>query len=158
MILTLSSCVKAVQQLNDLQIQRGELSEKNVYYAKYTTDINNVKAAIAESVNSMRVSLAIEKSDLKQRTQAVENEIQHLPAKYTCCCCRVRSAPLETCSVVCNDMMSSLEQYKQQLLQKQQRQSFIPKKKSVTWNVAFLVLMCDLSRLQSTHFLKGIKQ
>ena len=47
--------MQLVQQLNDLQIQRGELSEKNVYYAKYTTDINNVKAAIAESVNSMRV-------------------------------------------------------------------------------------------------------
>jgi hypothetical protein len=31
--------MQLVQQLNDLQIQRGELSEKNVYYAKYTTDI-----------------------------------------------------------------------------------------------------------------------
>ena len=73
--------MQLVQQLNDLQIQRGELSEKNVYYAKYTTDINNVKAAIAESVNSMRISLAIEKSDLQRRTSDVEKEIQHLPAK-----------------------------------------------------------------------------
>ena len=42
-----------VQQLNDLHIQRGELSERNVYYAKYTNDINNVKTAIAELVQSM---------------------------------------------------------------------------------------------------------
>ena len=57
--------MQLVQQLNDLHIQRGELSQKNVYYSKYTSDINNVKSAIAEVVQSMRSSLDIEKKDLK---------------------------------------------------------------------------------------------
>ena len=70
-----------VQQLNDLHIQRGELSERNVYYAKYTNDINNVKTAIGELVQSMRASLEIEKQDLSFRLREVEKEIQHLPEK-----------------------------------------------------------------------------
>ena len=70
-----------VQQLNDLHIQRGELSERNVYYAKYTNDINNVKTAIAELVQSMKASLEIEKQDLSARLREVEYEIQNLPEK-----------------------------------------------------------------------------
>ncbi|MGN1247337.1 MAG: GumC family protein, partial [Paludibacteraceae bacterium] len=70
-----------VQQLNDLRIQRGELSEKNVYYAKYTKDIENVKTAINEVVSSMRASLEIEKQDLKDRFADVEEEIKNLPSK-----------------------------------------------------------------------------
>ncbi len=70
-----------VQQLNDLQIERSKLSEKNVYYAKYSTDIANVKQAINEVVKSMRASLEIEKSDLKGRYTQVEKEISNLPEK-----------------------------------------------------------------------------
>ena len=70
-----------VQQLNDLHIQRGELSERNVYYAKYTNDINNVKTAIAELVQSMQASLEIEKQDLANRLREVERDIQNLPEK-----------------------------------------------------------------------------
>ena len=70
-----------VQQLNDLRIQRGELTEKNVYYAKYTKDIENVKTAIEEVVSSMRASLEIEKSDLKRRYDEVERSIKQLPEK-----------------------------------------------------------------------------
>lgn len=70
-----------VQQLNDLQIQRGELSEKNVYYAKYTKDIENVRSAINEVVRSMRASLDIEKSDLEARYREVEKDIKKLPEK-----------------------------------------------------------------------------
>ncbi|MGM9831645.1 MAG: GumC family protein [Paludibacteraceae bacterium] len=70
-----------VQQLNDLQIQRSELSEKNVYYAKYTTDIENVKAAITEVINSMRITLDIERNDLQSRYAEVERGIQNLPEK-----------------------------------------------------------------------------
>lgn len=70
-----------VQQLNDLRIQRGELSEKNVYYAKYTKDIENVKTAINEVVSSMRASLEIEKRDLNTRYADVEKDIQNLPTK-----------------------------------------------------------------------------
>lgn len=70
-----------VQQLNDLRIKRGELTEKNVYYAKYTKDIENVKTAIEEVVGSMRASLMIEKKELDRRYKDVENEIQGLPEK-----------------------------------------------------------------------------
>ena len=70
-----------VQQLNDLRIQRGELTEKNVYYAKYTKDIENVKTAIEEVVTSMRASLEIEKADLKRRMDEVERSIKQLPEK-----------------------------------------------------------------------------
>lgn len=70
-----------VQQLNDLQIQRNELSEKNVYYAKYTTDIENVKSAIKEVINSMRTTLDIERQDLQSRYSEVEKAIKNLPKK-----------------------------------------------------------------------------
>ena len=70
-----------VQQLNDLRIQRGELTERNVYYAKYTKDIENVKTAIEEVVTSMRASLEIEKADLKKRYEEVEASIKTLPEK-----------------------------------------------------------------------------
>ncbi len=70
-----------VQQLNDLRIQRGELSDKNVYYAKYTKDIENVTAAINEVVNSMRTSLEIEKNDLNARYAQVQSDIKNLPEK-----------------------------------------------------------------------------
>ncbi len=70
-----------VQQLNDLRIQRGEVTEKNVYYAKYTKDIENVKTAIEEVVTSMRASLEIEKADLKRRYEEVEASIKKLPEK-----------------------------------------------------------------------------
>lgn len=73
--------MQLVQQLNDLQIQRGELSEKNVFYAKYTTDIENVKSAISEIVQSMSASLAIENRDLTLRMNEVEEEICSLPEK-----------------------------------------------------------------------------
>ena len=73
--------MQLVQQLNDLQIQRGELSTKNVYYAKYSNDIENVKTAIGEVVKSMRASLDIEKADLEERLQEVEHDIKKLPQK-----------------------------------------------------------------------------
>ncbi len=73
--------MQLVQQLNDLQIQRGELSSKNVYYAKYSNDIENVKTAIAEVVKSMRTSLEIEKEDLNNRLEEVEHDIKKLPQK-----------------------------------------------------------------------------
>ena len=73
--------VGLVQQLNDLRIQRGELTEKNIYYAKYTKDIENVKTAIEEVVTSMRASLEIEKEDLQGRYKDVERSIKSLPEK-----------------------------------------------------------------------------
>ena len=70
-----------VTQLNELRIQRGEVTEKNVYYAKYTKDIENVKTSIEEVVGSMRASLEIEKEDLRRRMEETENEIKKLPEK-----------------------------------------------------------------------------
>ena len=73
--------ITLVQQLNDLRLKRGELTEKNVYYAKYTKDIENVKTAIEEVVGSMRASLEIEKADLEKRYAEVEADIKKLPEK-----------------------------------------------------------------------------
>ena len=73
--------MKLVSQLNELVLQRGELSEKNVYYQKYTNDINNVKSAIREVISSMRASIMIEKKDLAERSRNVEHAIQRLPEK-----------------------------------------------------------------------------
>ncbi len=70
-----------VTQMNTLQLQRSELSPKNAYYAKYTADIENVKAGLREVIKSMRASLEIEKSDLNARFADVESDIQKLPTK-----------------------------------------------------------------------------
>ena len=70
-----------VGQLNDLMIQRSELSEKNVYYAKYTSDIERVKDGLKEVIKTMRASLNIEKKDLNNRYKKVEAEIKKLPEK-----------------------------------------------------------------------------
>ena len=67
-----ATLVGLVKQLNELRIQRGELTEKNVYYAKYTKDMENVKTSIEELVNSMRAAMAIEKEDLEKRTHEAE--------------------------------------------------------------------------------------
>ena len=79
--LTESSLSSLVGQLNELQLQRGELSEKNVYYAKLTNDINNVKITIEEVVKSMRATLEIEKADLEKRYKEVEVDMKRLPEK-----------------------------------------------------------------------------
>ncbi len=76
-----AALISLVQQINDLRIQRGELTDKNPYYAKFTKDIENVKTMINEVVASMRVSLEIEKKDLADRYADVEREIQKLPEK-----------------------------------------------------------------------------
>ena len=70
-----------VAELNELRIQRGELTEKNVYYAKYTKDMTHVKEAIEELVKSMRASLDIEKADLELRYKEALDAIQTLPEK-----------------------------------------------------------------------------
>lgn len=70
-----------VQQINDLNLKRSELSEKNFYYAKYTRDIENVKAAIHEVTKTMRASLEIEKTDYYSRNAKVQSEINQLPKK-----------------------------------------------------------------------------
>lgn len=70
-----------IQQLNDLNMQRNELSQKNVFYEQYSKDMDNVKKAIMEVVKNMRVSLDIEKADLNQRYNAVKKEIELLPEK-----------------------------------------------------------------------------
>lgn len=70
-----------VQQINELNLKRSELSEKNFYYAKYTRDIENVKAAIHEVTKSMRAGLEIEKDNFYSRNAKVQSEINQLPKK-----------------------------------------------------------------------------
>lgn len=70
-----------VTQINDLTLKRTELSPKNVYYGKYSNDIENVKRAISEVTKNMRAGLEIEKSDFKRRSDIVQKEIDQLPEK-----------------------------------------------------------------------------
>ncbi|OIP84082.1 MAG: hypothetical protein AUK44_03565 [Porphyromonadaceae bacterium CG2_30_38_12] len=70
-----------VSQINDLNLKRSELSEKNMYYAKYTRDIDHIKVAINEVTKNMRASLEIEKNDLKEKNDKVNKEIEQLPSK-----------------------------------------------------------------------------
>ena len=76
-----ASLVALVQQLNELRIQRSELTEKNIYYAKYTKDMETVKASIEELVNSMRAAMEIEKTDLQKRITEAESMLKTLPEK-----------------------------------------------------------------------------
>jgi len=70
-----------VQQINDLNLKKSELSEKNFYYAKYTRDIENVKTAIHEVVKSMRAGIQIEKNEFNNKNAKVQSEINQLPSK-----------------------------------------------------------------------------
>ena len=70
-----------VEQINQMIIKRSELTEKNMFYSKYTQDINNVKHAINEVVKNMQTSNKIQKKDLDRRLGEVEKQIQQLPEK-----------------------------------------------------------------------------
>ncbi len=73
--------VPLVQQLNDLQLKRGEITEKNVFYARYSKDIENLKATIHEVVMNMQAALEIEKADLDKRFSEVRAEMAGLSEK-----------------------------------------------------------------------------
>lgn len=73
--------VPLVQQLNDLQLKRGEITEKNVFYARYSRDIENLKATIQEVVKNMQAALEIEKADLDKRFSEVRADIAGLSEK-----------------------------------------------------------------------------
>lgn len=70
-----------VGQINDLNLRRSSLSEKNMYYSKFTSDIANVKLAINEVVKNMRASLEIEKKDVNAKNDKVDKQIELLPGK-----------------------------------------------------------------------------
>jgi capsular exopolysaccharide synthesis family protein len=70
-----------VQQVNDLYTQRSNVTEKNLYYAKYTKEIETVKTTIFEVIKNMRVSLEIAKADYNKRLAEVNKDIQDLPNK-----------------------------------------------------------------------------
>ena len=76
-----ATLISLVQQLNELRVQRGELTEKNVFYAKYTKEMEIVKSSIEELVRSMRAALEIEKADLHTRTSEAEARLRTLPEK-----------------------------------------------------------------------------
>lgn len=71
----------AVQQINDLYSQRSEVTEKNLYYAKYSKQIENAKLTVLEVVKNMRAALEIEKADFEKRLSEVNKEIEELPKK-----------------------------------------------------------------------------
>ncbi len=73
--------MSVVQQINELYNQRAEVTEKNMYYAKYTKQIENSKLTVLEVVKSMRAALDIEKADFNKRFSDVNKEINELPKK-----------------------------------------------------------------------------
>ena len=70
-----------VQQINELYQQRSEVTEKNMYYDKYSKQIENAKNTVIEVVKSMHASLDIEKTDFYNRLSKVNEEIKELPEK-----------------------------------------------------------------------------
>lgn len=70
-----------VQKINELETQRSEVTEKNMYYDKYTKQIANATKTIMEVIKSMRASMNIEKADFMQRYTKVRQDIDNLPAK-----------------------------------------------------------------------------
>lgn len=70
-----------IQQVNDLYAQRSNVTQKNLYYAKYTKEIETLKVAVFEVIKNMRVSLDIEKADFNKRMAAVNKDIEDLPNK-----------------------------------------------------------------------------
>jgi capsular exopolysaccharide synthesis family protein len=70
-----------IQQINQLNEQRSEVTELNMYYAKYTKQIETAKLTVMEVIKSMRTALEIEKNDLNKRLAGVNKEIEELPKK-----------------------------------------------------------------------------
>jgi capsular exopolysaccharide synthesis family protein len=70
-----------VQQINDLLIKRSEITEKNLFYAKYTRDIDNLRIAVDEVVKNMRSGISIQKQDLKIRQAELQVQLNQLPEK-----------------------------------------------------------------------------
>lgn len=68
-----------VQQINELIQKRSELSEKNIFYSKYTREIEGVKSAINEVIKNMKASIAIQKNDINDRLAVVQKQIEGLP-------------------------------------------------------------------------------
>ncbi|MDD4990742.1 MAG: polysaccharide biosynthesis tyrosine autokinase [Paludibacter sp.] len=73
--------IAAVQQINDLYLQRADVPEKNFYYAKYTKQIESAKGTVLEIIRNMRTALDIEKNDFNKRLSGVNKEIEELPKK-----------------------------------------------------------------------------
>ena len=70
-----------VQQINDLLIKRSEITEKNLFYSKYSRDIENLKIAVDEVVKNMRTGINIQKQDLKRRQGELQSKLNQLPEK-----------------------------------------------------------------------------
>ena len=70
-----------VQQINELNVQRSEVTELNMYYAKYTKQIEIAKQTVIEVIKSMKAAMNIEKNDFNKRLDVVNKEIEELPKK-----------------------------------------------------------------------------
>ncbi len=68
-----------VQQINELQLKRSEVTEKNFFYGKYTRDIENVKNAINEVVKNMKATMDIERNEFNSRYSKVKSDLSRLP-------------------------------------------------------------------------------
>ncbi|NDV46204.1 polysaccharide biosynthesis tyrosine autokinase [Paludibacter sp. 221] len=73
--------MQLVQQINELYIERSELSDKNFYYSRVTKEIESLKTVVFEVVSNMRLALNIEKKEVEQNLEGIEEEIKVLPNK-----------------------------------------------------------------------------
>ncbi len=77
--LTEPMLMSLVQQINELQLKRSEVTEKNFFYGKYTRDIENVKNAINEVVKNMKATMDIERNEFNNRYSKVKSDMSRLP-------------------------------------------------------------------------------
>lgn len=71
--------MQLVAQFNELYEKRNNVGVKNPYYAKYTTQLLNVKNTMLEVLRNMRVAFEIEKKDLAERESLINKRISKLP-------------------------------------------------------------------------------
>ena len=70
-----------VNQFTDLQVKKKEVGAKSPYYAKYSRDIENVKAQMFEALKNIRVGFNIEKADWEKRNKELMTQVRELPYK-----------------------------------------------------------------------------
>lgn len=70
-----------VSQFTEMQLKRKEIGVKSPLYAKYTRDIDAVKAQMYEALKNIRVGLDIQKADMQNRLQKLSAGMQELPYK-----------------------------------------------------------------------------
>jgi capsular exopolysaccharide synthesis family protein len=70
-----------LKEYSDLQVRKGEIGEKNPYFQKYQTQLENKKLALFEVLNNMYADIEIESSALDLRYSELMGDLNALPDK-----------------------------------------------------------------------------